>query len=185
VKRSSRTWLWVLVVLLLIAAAGGGFLLGKGKGTTAAGSPTSTTPPPSSTPSSSPSPVAADLKDGKYFIYAKKTGDGPTLTFDLALFLTGKAAIDAATAHGDESPPPNDYYIVNDDHKLRTYPVSATVVVRFIPPLAGNSLKKGSFDGWAAAVNGTAMTDYPGKSASWWITISGGQIVKIVQQYQP
>ena len=64
---------------------------------------------------------------GKRFGYIKKIetkGGKVYVTMDQAEFLTGKAAADAATAHGDESPPPNDYYIVNDNSKLRTYPVS-------------------------------------------------------------
>jgi quinol-cytochrome oxidoreductase complex cytochrome b subunit len=110
---------------------------------------------------------------------------GSTLTFDVARFLTGKAAADAATAHGDESPPPNDYYIVNDVKKLSTYLVSTSVVVRYIPMTACCNLKPGNFSAWSEAVNGTAMTDYPGKNAPWWITIKGGSVVKIEQQFLP
>jgi hypothetical protein len=29
------------------------------------------------------------------------------------------------------------------------------------------------------------MTDYPGKNAPWWITIKGGSVVKIEQQFLP
>ena len=42
----------------------------------------------------------------------------------------------------------------------------------------------GILHAFAEAVNGTAQTDYFAQ-APWWITVSGGQIVKIEQQYIP
>jgi hypothetical protein len=43
----------------------------------------------------------------------------------------------------------------------------------------------GTFDAWAASIDGTAQTDYAGKDAPWWITVRGGSVVKIEQQYLP
>jgi hypothetical protein len=108
------------------------------------------------------------------------------LTFDLAYLLTDQAAIDAAAAHGD--PPPEDgYYLVNDNPLLRTVPISPDVTVRYIPTgaLDQATLKPGTIDGWSAAVNGTAMTDYRDGDAGWWIVIQGGEITSIKQQYFP
>lgn len=191
-ERSRRRGKSLIVLLLLLLAAGGGYLLGRGKTPVLEGAaPTetvtpSTSPSPASvTPTISPSPSGAPLLDGRYFVYPKKVTGGSTLTFDVAQFLTGTAAADAAKAHGDESPPPNDYYIVNDDKKLTTFPVSSAVVVRYIPLANCCNLKPGNFSAWSEAVNGTAMTDYSGKNAPWWITIKGGSIVKIQQQFLP
>ena len=52
------------------------------------------------------------------------------LRFDRAVLLTGKAADDASAAHGGESPVPNDYYIQNDNPRLREVAVldQATVI---------------------------------------------------------
>jgi hypothetical protein len=186
-RRRTRRRSWILIVLLLLLAAGaGGYFLGRGKTPVlGASAPTGTaTPSSSSTPSTSPSPVGG-LADGRYFVYAKKVTGGSSLTFVVAQFLTGKAAADAATAHGDESPPPNDYYIVHDNKKRSTYPISTAVVVRYIPMANCCNLKLGNFSAWSEAVNGTAMTDYSGKNAPWWITISSGSIVKIQQQFLP
>jgi hypothetical protein len=189
-KRGRGQGLWIiLVVLLLLLVAGGvGYLVGRGNAPepgSALPTQTGTTTPTqtSSTPSTSPSP-AGGLVDGRYFIYPKKVKGG-SVTFDVARFLTGKAAADAAKAHGDESPPPNDYYIVNDSKALSTYPVSTSVVVRYVPATNCCNLQVGDFSAWAAAVNGTVMTDYAGKNAPWWITITGGQIQKIQQQFLP
>lgn len=185
---SNRLGIILVVLLLLLVAGSVGYLIGRGSAPesgsalpTQTGSPTPTQT--SSTPSTSPTP-SGGLVDGRYFVYPKKVKAG-SLTFDVATFLTGKAAADAAKAHGDESPPPNDYYIVNDSKALTTYPVSTAVVVRYIPASNCCSLQPGDFSAWGAAVNGTAMTDYAGKNAPWWITISGGQIVKIRQQFLP
>ena len=52
------------------------------------------------------------------------------MTFDLAYFLTGDAANQAAAEHGDETPVPNDYYIVNDNPSLRTHARLPTVSIR-------------------------------------------------------
>ena len=46
-----------------------------------------------------------------------------TITFDLIQFFTGEAATKAAAEDGQESPPPNDYYIRNVNSRLRTLPV--------------------------------------------------------------
>ena len=186
-ERSRRRGTTLIVILLLLIAAGGGYLLGRDKTPVLEGASPTTSMTPSSSPTSSTPTVSPTpgLPDGRYFVYPKKVSGASVLTFDVAQFLTGKAAADAATAHGDESPPPNDYYIVNDVKKLSTYPVSSAVVVRYIPTANCCNLKPGNFSAWSEAVNGTAMTDYPGKNAPWWITIKGGSIVKIQQQFLP
>ena len=54
---------------------------------------------------------------------------GRTVTFDLIQFLTGQAAQDAWAGDFPDDPdgPPNDYYIVNENSRLRTLPVVAGV----------------------------------------------------------
>ncbi len=124
-------------------------------------------------------------------MYAKevvRSEGAKALTFDLAEFLTDQAATDAAAAHGDESPPPNGYYIVNDNPLLRTVPISPDVTIRYFPSSgpACCQHQPGTLDGFAAAVNGTSITDYPDMGFSpWWITLKDGVIVTISQQYLP
>jgi hypothetical protein len=67
-----------------------------------------------------PNPTTATRHTDFGFIrswYAK--GGTFYLRFDRAVLLTGKAADDASAAHGGESPVPNDYYIQNDNPRLR------------------------------------------------------------------
>jgi hypothetical protein len=191
VRRSRIRIVALVVVASLAAACNEGSTVASGVGDTGTGSPPVTTPPADSAsstaspPTSSPKP---SLEDGRHFVYAvstKQKRGSSQLRFDLAYFLTGHAATKAAKDHGDEHPPPNDYYIVNDNPLLRWLPVSPTVHVRYIPTMQCCDLVMGDYDAWAASIAGTMQTDYPGKDVPWWITVSGGQIVKIEQQYLP
>ncbi len=189
------------VIAVIAVALGGGYLLARDNGGSEAAPPigrssllppstTSHSPKPSVTETASPSPEPnAQLEEGRYFVYAKKVaelGDSSYLKLDLAYLLKDQAAIDAAAAHGD-LPPEDGYYIVNDNPLLRTVTINPDVTVRYIPTgaLDQATLKPGNIDGWSAAVNGTAMTDYRDGDAGWWIVIQGGEITSIKQQYFP
>ncbi len=121
------------------------------------------------------------LEDGRHFVYMKDAvAEGSwSLTFDLAYFYTDQDAIDAC---GPDIA--NGYCIVNDNPKLRTLEVAQVVSVRYIPTDACCALKPGNFPALAEAVDGTAETDYD-PSAPYWITVQGGQITRIAQQFLP
>lgn len=206
-RRRNRTVAIISVVGLL--AFGGGFVLANATGgndqatvaspstsPTTATSPTPSVEPSASasvSPSVSPSPTSSpglDLPGGRSFGVISGvdavTGGGSTLRFDLAYFYTGAEADAQAAAHGDETPVPDGYYIVNDNPKLRDVPISPSVKVRYIPEGTCCDLQPGTLEGLTAAANGTAMSDYPTMASThWWITIAGGQIVKIEQQFLP
>lgn len=177
-----------LVVALAIFAGA----CAKGSSTASSGSPLPPTPAPSSSSSSSfsPSPSASAspaLADGRSFVFVKKvsTGGGGSVRFDLAYFLTGQAASDAAKAHGDEYPPPNDYYIVNDNPKLRTLAVSPDVVVHAYDwNHCCDTYTSISFADWAAHVKSPSL-QWHGTNSPWWIVVKGGIIVKIEEQFLP
>ncbi len=137
-----------------------------------------TTSPSASPPS--PEPV---LDDGRHFVFARAaTTAPPSLRFDLAEFLTDEAAQDAAEEHGDEAV--NGYYIVNDNPRLRTLGVAEDVRVRYIPTDDCCDLVDGTWEAYAAAVDGDGPADVD-PSAPWWITVRDGVIVRIEQQYLP
>ncbi len=200
-SKGRRNMIIAAVIALVLVALGGTYLLAGGGGEDDAASPSATvsrspepspteepsvSPTESPTASASPSPSADPniLDNGEHFVFMNgaKTGAARRLTFDLAEWYTDQEAIDVAAQHGDDAP--NGYYIVNDNPRLRTMPVSDDVVVRYIPNDACCEPQPGDFDALAEAVNGTAQTDYFAQ-APWWITVSGGQIVKIEQQYLP
>jgi hypothetical protein len=78
------------------------------------------------------------------------------------------------------------YYIVNDNPLLRTMPIAADAIVKYVPEGTCCSLKSGNLEAWSEAVNGTAQTDYPNMEfAGWWLTVQDGEIVRIAQQWVP
>jgi hypothetical protein len=77
---------------------------------------------PTSRPATGPATRAATATPGSDFGFIRSwTAKAGTiyLRFDRAVLLTGKAADAASAAHGGESPAPNDYYIQNDNPRLR------------------------------------------------------------------
>ena len=108
--------------------------------------------------------------------------------FDLAYFLTGDEANQAAAEHGDEVPVPNDYYIVNDNPRLRTLDVAPNVEVRVIDWTNCCELVQGEVQPFmdAFATNHHAWDAlYKGSEAPYWLTVEGGVVVKIEVQYLP
>jgi hypothetical protein len=77
-----------------------------------------TTARPASRPAASPTSPNPGSDFGFIRSWTAKTGTF-YLRFDRAVLLTGKAADAASAAHGGESPVPNDYYIQNDNPRLR------------------------------------------------------------------
>jgi len=85
------------------------------------------------------------------------------LSVDVVLFLTGWEAEDAAAAHGDESPPPNDYYIVNDTPTVREFPVEPGIGVHVVVNPDGTTNPDGyelPLADWIAAITGPAAPLY-------------------------
>lgn len=110
----------------------------------------------------------------------------PVLRVDYVQFLTGGEAADAATVHGDESPPPNDYYIVNDNPWIREFPIQASIPVTVVTNNDGTSDPAGhtiTLDQWIAALSGPSADAY--KASLYWVTTSNGIVTEIDAQYVP
>jgi hypothetical protein len=124
------------------------------------------------------------LADGRHPVYLKTVDpDRPTITFDLIQFFTGEAATKAAAEDGEESPPPNDYYIRNVNSRLRTLPVrpDAPITVNVLAaPSTGSSTKD------VSVTIDELATYFPNSgTAPFWITVAQGQVTKIAQQFLP
>ena len=193
-------------VIAALLVFGLGYLLGSDGDDQAAVSPAATTPAPTSatrspkptdTPAPTPSAIATGepagdtLPDGRYFVQLTDIQggeEGPLLLqYDLAYFLTGEEANQAAEDRGLETPVPNDYFIVNDNPKLRQTPLEGVYSVKYIPEGSGLSspvkAHEAQFLGWMGE---TVQTDFPPKDTSWWwVTIENGSVTKIEQQYLP
>jgi hypothetical protein len=164
-------------------------------GPTATGSPPtspSTTVSATPSPSPSPAPEEPELEDGRHFGFIESVDvDGLALEFDLAYFLTGEEANAAAEEHGDEVPVPNDYYIVNDNPKLRTLGVAPNLeIVLYDWDRCCDETIEGSLEGLAEAINGGEPVTvdghlYQGPLSPYWLTVEGGAVTRIEEQYLP
>jgi hypothetical protein len=110
---------------------------------------------------------------------------GYTIKLDYLSDLTGtKAGEEWAKAHGEEWPPPNDYYFVNESTKVRTFAVSAHVSITLSSPGGNKELHPTMAQLRSHLLTSGDMT-YSG-SEYFWATITGGTTVtKIVQQWVP
>ena len=157
---------------------------------------TSTTASPSTLSTAAPTTsVSIDVAANAQFANGRQPGymhsanvPNRTLTVDIIQFLTGDAANKAAKEDGQESPPPNDYYIRNVNPKLYTFPVSATASISVLasePDSGGDTtMKSVDFATFASIVNGHAAKDQVTFNP-WWITSSNGTVVKIEEQFVP
>jgi hypothetical protein len=144
-------------------------------------------------PSSTPTPLTpagAALEDGRHPVYL--TGiDMParTITLDLVQFLTGDEAkrVYAEDHPEDPSGPPNDYYIVNDNPRVRTLPVLAGADVTVVWSEPGNLGQE--------TISFEELPDYladdvaPSDPYLWydpfWLTVDDGRVIAIDEQYVP
>jgi hypothetical protein len=99
--------------------------------------PKSTPAPPASRPAPGPTTATQGSDFGFIRSWTAKTGT-IHLHFDRAVLLTGKAADAASAAHGGESPVPNDYYIQNDNPRLREVAVVDQATVMGSQQLTGS-----------------------------------------------
>jgi hypothetical protein len=202
-ERMKRNALIVGALVLALLSIGAGALIALSSDNDRAESPSSTpssttTPSATETPSGSPEPSETEtpepsesespiLEDGHHFVFVKRAlypPDGsPRVRFDLAYFLTGTQGEQAAADHGEEFV--DGYYIVNDNPRLRTLPLADDVEVEYIPATQCCELQPGDVDAWLESINGTNQTDYGGKDVPWWLTVEGGEITRIEQQYLP
>ena len=122
------------------------------------------------------------LEDGRHLVLIKTVDPGRrTVTFDLLQWFEGEAAAKAAAEDGEESPPPNDYYIRNVNPRLRTLPVATgarlTLTRQTLGQGGGNAAGGVPVDLAALAANG--------RDHLFWATVQGGRIQRLEEQYIP
>lgn len=148
-------------------------------------SSTPATSPPTTEPVDGPSGSgcspgdAASLPEGEWFGFVETTS-ATGIEFDLACWFTGQAAVDASAEDGEESPPPNDYYVRNESTLTRSLPVSPEVPVVWYPdggdPTAETVV---DFEAWAEAVVGR------GFMFGVWLDVIDGEVHEIREQWVP
>ena len=187
------------MVLLAACADEGKLSVGSTAATAATGSTALTGPtaPTATTATTGPTGLPTgslepELEDGEHFVFVESVdAEGGTLVLDLAYFLTGEAANEAAAERGFEVPVPNDYFIVNDNPKLRTLALAPDLQLAL---LDWNHCCDTFFDGdlttFATAINsGEQVTVgdevYLGALSQYWLTVNDGVVVRIEEQYLP
>lgn len=155
--------------------------------------PTGISGPATISPDPSTSPIPAesagagliDLADGRHpaFITDLVVADRK-VTVDVIQILTGQEATDAYLRdHPEEAGgPPNDVYIVNANKKLRTGTIVDPVTVRLVK-LAEDSdadLDDATLEELDAYLNQIDRLITP-----FWLTVAGGRITGLEEQYLP
>jgi hypothetical protein len=160
-------------------------------GTGASGSATTSTSPtegPSPTEVPSPTPIV-ELEDGRHFGLIESVDTGAmTMVFDLAYFYQGDEANQIAAERGDETPVPNDYYIVNDNPKKRTLVLAPDVDIELIDWGNCCDLVPGELQPFADAFDRKQHpydSMYQGGEVTYWVTVQDGMVVLIEEQYLP
>lgn len=158
----------------------------QGQGTTTSSAPSGTsssaTPGPGPTEPStqcgdSDQTGKSELADGRHYGFWKTFEIGDTIAFgefDLAYFLTGDEAEAAAAAKGETVE--NDYFIVNDNTRLRTLIVGGDAVVRVLADTGGPDLVPSNVADFAVDRR---------QASGFWVTIADGLVTEIEEQYVP
>ena len=111
-----------------------------------------------------------------------------TVEFDLIQFLTGDEATAAYVEDHPDDPggPPNDYYIVNDNPRLRRLPVAENVEVTVLDWEGGFQPQVIAFADMPAQL---AADLVPDDDRIWpnpfWLTVNDDTIIAIEEQYIP
>ncbi len=126
-------------------------------------------------------PGTDELADGEWFGYVDAVA-AETLEFDLACWFSGDAAVLASAEDGEESPPPNDYYIRNVNPQLRSVTIAADAEVAWLPNVGDpTSEETVVYASWVAGRELRGVELQPGV----WLTIEDGEVTGIREQYVP
>ncbi len=100
------------------------------------------------------------------------------IEFDLACWFTGEAAVVAAAEDGAE-PPPNDYYVRNENPQIRSLSVSAETEVIWYPTGDPASEVMVTFADWVEGVNSRGLF------FGVWLEIIDGEVFRLREQWVP
>lgn len=127
------------------------------------------------------------LDDGRHAGYVRSVdADARTMVVDVIRFLTGDDARTASMADGNGAEVANDYYIRNVNPKLWTLPFAEAVDVTLLDSSVGGSDAARSVPADVATLaRVTALRMAPGDGNPFWITVAGGRVVKVEEQYLP
>jgi hypothetical protein len=124
------------------------------------------------------------LADGRHPAFLKDVDlASRTIVIDVVQFFTGTEAAKAASQDGQESPPPDDYYIRNANKRLRSLPVLPTARIT-VNVLAGDETGDATKD---LPIDLAKLASYFPSDISplFWVTVRGDQIAALQEQFLP
>lgn len=163
---------------------------GTPTGVTAVTGATGVTAPTGPTGTTGPT-IPARLEDGEHFGFIDKVSPQPgTMVFDLAYFFTGEEANEVAASRGDETPVPNDFYIVNDNPKLRKLALDPDVEIVLIDwDVCCDVTFLAPVDVFAEAMEGSFVEIdgqiFGGSGSPYFLNVEDGLVVRITEQFLP
>ncbi len=200
--RNAQIWMLVVSIVIVAFVVGGALWILRTPAPSPSSAPasvpatttTTLTPTVEATPSvvvtapatvTTPTPTPSLVREPALITkVAWSAAKGYTVTADYIQILTGKAAADAATAHGDESPPPNDYYILNDSPKLRTFalPKTASITVLGWAGADATAKKKIAVGQFMDVMPGGTNPQPEWSQARYYLTVKDGTTVTKIEQ---
>ena len=120
------------------------------------------------------------IANGIWFGYVEAIGAG-TVTFDLACFFTGDAAVAAAAVDGEEA---FDFYIRNQNPKTFAVPLSAVGSAYWIDATGDLTPNEIPMTDWPVA-SPPSYQECPGEFCTVWLYVNGGMATELVEQYLP
>jgi hypothetical protein len=151
---------------------------------------------PAAVPNASESVSAAatptlQLRDGRHFGYIESIDlatSPATLQFDLAYLLKGDEANREAARRGYPTPVDNDYFIVNDNPRLRTLPLAQPVKIRLLDwKRCCDTFLTANLERFAASFERRQYPagNYRGKFSAYELSVEDGVVVEIDEHYFP
>jgi hypothetical protein len=144
-----------------------------------------TPPQPPAEPVHENEQAPAVLEDGKHPVHLTGLDTaGGTLELDLVQWLTDDAATDYVEAHPDEYP-----LVVNENPRLRTLPLSdQPQVVVVYSEAAGyevfpHTIELAELPGYLESHGGAVEVEGALSNSVFWLTVHGGEIVAIEEQF--
>jgi hypothetical protein len=131
------------------------------------------------------SPATFDPAGGIYAVYLVGVDpEAGTVRFDVIQWLSGDDAVEAYRHDepGSTDGPPNDYYIVDESHAVRSVPVDPDAAVGLVRLATTGD----------ASVKPATLSELPGyvpagdpSTTVYWLTVADGMITGICEQYRP
>ncbi|MDQ4149795.1 MAG: hypothetical protein M3164_07405 [Actinomycetota bacterium] len=145
--------------------------------------PTPTGASPTQSPGTSPGtaqnePGQEQLDDGRHFGFIRSVNvGGRSIAFDVAVYLTGEAAQQAARERGEVTPDDVfEFFVVNDDPRVRDLGVAPNPRIRILSG-GGPGLADSTLEGLSSHL--------PRPDNGFWVEIENGRVVAIEEQYVP